>query len=56
MKFTGKFFDAWIDLDGYQAALDTAMREIMAQAVMEWLSSRPGRDSFLERRVRGPPS
>ncbi len=39
MKFTGKFFDVWIDLDGYQAALDTAMREIMAQAVMEWLSA-----------------
>ena len=39
MKFTGKFSDVWIDLDGYQAALDTAMREIMAQAVMEWLSA-----------------
>jgi hypothetical protein len=38
MKCTGKFAAPRIDLDGYRAVLDKAMRETLAQALVEWLT------------------
>lgn len=38
MKFTGQIAAPRIDLIGYRTALDKAMREAIAQAVMEWLN------------------
>jgi hypothetical protein len=38
MKFTGQIAAPRIDLIGYRTALDKAMREAIAQAVMEWLT------------------
>ncbi|MEN6367690.1 MAG: hypothetical protein ABFC88_12840 [Thermoguttaceae bacterium] len=39
MKFTYKFNTPRIDVDRYKDALDKHMREVVAQAVMEWLDA-----------------
>jgi hypothetical protein len=38
MKFTARFATPRLDTSTYRTALDSAMREVLSQAVMEWLA------------------